>query len=81
MTREFEHFIEVIRHGVKGGELKLSNKDNNLTLLDLAIQWAVGKAQEDLNMFMFTEEDIYGLIKAYCGEDVFDNPDKICISW
>ena len=81
MSKDFEHFIEVIRHGIKGGELKIQNKDNNLTLLDLAIQWAVGKAEEDLNMNYFTEDDICGLIKAYCGDEVFDDPDRVCISW
>lgn len=83
MTKEFNHFLEVVKHGIRSGELKLEleNGSRNLTYLDCAIQWAIGKADEDLGMKLMTEEDIYKLIYVYCGEDVWDKAEDIVISW
>lgn len=81
MTKDFNHFLEVVKHGIRSGELKVENESHSLNYLDCAIQWAIGKGEEDLGMRLMTTEDVYKLIYVYCGEDVWDKADEIVISW
>ena len=71
----FEEFKSCIAQGLASGAIKT---DVELTELDLALQYVIGKEQtarveqgikEDL---FLTIEDLAALILKYCGKDVYD---------
>lgn len=71
----FEEFKSCIAQGLASGAIKT---DVELTELDLALQYVIGKEQtarveqgikEDL---LLTIEDLAALILKYCGKDVYD---------
>ena len=71
----FEEFKSSIAQGLASGAIKT---DVELTELDLALQYVIGKEQtarveqgikEDL---FLTIEDLAALILKYCGKDVYD---------
>ena len=71
----FEEFKSCIAQGLASGAIKT---DVELTELDLALQYVIGKEKtarveqgikEDL---LLTIEDLAALILKYCGKDVYD---------
>lgn len=71
----FEEFKSCIAQGLASGAIKT---DVELTELDLALQYVIGKEQtarveqgikEEL---LLTIEDLAALILKYCGKDVYD---------
>lgn len=71
----FEEFKSCIAQGLASGAIKT---DVELTELDLALQYVIGKEQtarveqgikEEL---LLTSEDLAALILKYCGKDVYD---------
>ena len=71
----FEEFKSCIAQGLASGAIKT---DVELTELDLALQYVIGKEKtarveqgikEDL---FLTIEDLAALILKYCGKDVYD---------
>jgi len=67
----FEEFKSRIAQGLASGAIKT---DVELTELDLAIQYAIGREKtqrQDEELFL-TTEDIAGLILKYCGKEVYD---------
>ena len=71
----FEEFKSCIAQGLASGAIKT---EVELTELDLALQYVIGKEQtarveqgikEDL---LLTIEDLAALILKYCGKDVYD---------
>ena len=65
----FTEFCENIRAGIARGEIKTST---DLTDLDLAIQYAIGREQQARGggKIIVTAAEIYGLIGRYCGADI-----------
>ena len=71
----FEEFKSCIAQGLASGAIKT---DVELTELDLALQYVIGKEQtarveQGIKEELFlTIEDLAALILKYCGKDVYD---------
>ena len=66
----FEEFCKTIREGMASGEIKTSAQ---LSELDLAIQYSIGREQDARGSvkITLTAEEIALLILKYCGPDVY----------
>lgn len=63
----FEEFCKIVRECIANGEIKINAE---LTELDLAIQYAIGrKMEETRGKLVVSSEEIFDLIGEYCGED------------
>ena len=64
----FYEFCTIVRAGIARGEIKTSAE---LTDLDLAIQYAIGREMEERGggELETTAEEIYHLIGKHCGVD------------
>lgn len=63
----FEEFCKIVRECIANGEIKINSE---LTELDLAIQYAIGrKMEETRGKLVVSSEEIFDLIGEYCGED------------
>lgn len=64
----FREFVHIIHKALYNGELKVSRE---LSLLDLAVQYAIGEAMNKEHKDTFTLQEISDAIKKYCGEDIW----------
>ena len=73
----FEEFCKTVNESIAKKEIVLP-ENVKLNVLDLAIQYAVGKEQEAQGRkdITLTLTEIYNLIEKYCGKDVIQRIEK-----
>ncbi len=66
----FKDFCKMIRDGIATGRIRTAAQPSEL---DLAIQYAIGREQEERGSarMIITPAEVSLLIKKYCGRDVY----------
>ena len=71
MKTDFLEFVEIVKNGARKGEIGTADgQPLEMSMFDLGMQYAIGKAMENEEIDTFSTEEIVNIMIKYCGEDI-----------